>query len=197
LVPQDIHIHTVYSTGDGAVAPQQKPAFLGSIGHARITGISDHYEFLTDDKVLESYFNDLYTNGFYAGTEVNGPDWTDGASKQPFDYFIYHCYDIEEAYPEIDTLLNTGKPVIIAHPFMLGTDLSRVPADCYVEINNRYIWRCEWDKLLPPWKDKFNWICSSDAHKPNQLNQNVVQYVRKVLDIPETMIFKNPYIPTF
>lgn len=44
---QDLHIHTVYSTGDGAVVPQQTIELIAAMNHSEIIGISDHFDYLT------------------------------------------------------------------------------------------------------------------------------------------------------
>jgi hypothetical protein len=31
--------------------------------------------------------------------------------------------------------------VIVAHPTAFDTDLGRVPSECLIEINNRYVWK--------------------------------------------------------
>ena len=92
-------------------------------------------------------------------------------------------------YKGVDKLLNTGKPLIIAHPLAMGTDLNKVPSECYIEINNRYIWRFDWKKELSKFVNSFKFVFSSDAHQPNCLNQNVSQYVGEQLGIKETKIF--------
>ena len=42
-VPQDLHIHTVYSVGDSAVVPEQTPSLIHNVGYAEIIGIADHF----------------------------------------------------------------------------------------------------------------------------------------------------------
>ena len=83
----------------------------------------------------------------------------------------------------------TGKPVIIAHPYAFNTNLDKIPHECYIEINNRYIWRFDWKSYLSDYINDFRFILSSDAHQPNWLNQNVASYVADELGIRETLIF--------
>jgi len=40
-VAQDLHVHTVFSHGDGAIVPEQTVELVAAVGHARILGISD------------------------------------------------------------------------------------------------------------------------------------------------------------
>jgi hypothetical protein len=113
------------------------------------------------------------------------------AVEHDFDYYIYHCWgDVEADYLAIERLLQPGKPVIIAHPYAIGTDLNRIPTDCLVEINNRYIWRTDWTNgQLTPFINTFRWVISSDAHQPHWLNQNYARQVAEQLGICETLLF--------
>ncbi|MGD9211857.1 MAG: hypothetical protein PVI90_13830, partial [Desulfobacteraceae bacterium] len=90
----------------------------------------------------------------------------------------------------LEKLLTTGKPVIIAHPNALRTDLNRVPPQCIIEINNRYVWRTDWKKYYSPYKDRFRFVIGSDAHQPNWLGQTVARYVAAQLGVEEYLIFK-------
>lgn len=105
------------------------------------------------------------------------------------EYFIYHCRHRKAEYEGIEHLLATGKPVIIAHPLMMGTDLRKLPRECYVEINNRYVWRNDWRRGYKPFMKDFRFVFSSDAHQPNWLNQNISKYVARELGVEETIIF--------
>ena len=118
------------------------------------------------------------------GTEVNGHASVDLAAKYEFDYYMYHCWGHEpKDYIGFERLRNlTGKPVIIAHPYGIGTDLNLVPEGSLVEINNRYIWRCDWRKELSPFIKKFKWVFGSDAHQPNWLNQVIARKVGEELE---------------
>lgn len=185
---QDLHIHTTWSTGDPAVVPQQTPELIAAVGHAGTIGISDHFEFIEDTR-FEAYAEAVRSHGFRVGTEVSGAPWAGAAAQLPFDYYIFHCYDRDEDYRAAERLLATGKPVIIAHPNALDTDLGRVPPACLVEINNRYVWRCDWHAFYGPHTERFPFVLSSDAHQPNWLNQNVARYVARELRIRETLLF--------
>lgn len=122
LVAQDLHVHTTYSVGDSAVLPQQTVAFVARFRHARILGISDHLEYITG-KTFNSYEREVRSHGILVGTEVNGAEWTSEAAELDFDYYIYHCRDTREDYLGAEELLSTDKPVIIAHPLALDTNL--------------------------------------------------------------------------
>ena len=188
MVPQDLHIHTVFSTGDSAIVKEQTPEFIYRIRHAEIIGISDHFEYVVEPYVFEKYEKEVRKYGFDLGTEISGFSLVNEAIKTSCDYFIYHCSE-DEDYHAIDLLLGTEKPVIIAHPLILGTDLKRVPTECYIEINNRYIWRNNWRSGLSPFIDRFKFVVSSDAHQPGWLNQNVARYVCRELGIRESILF--------
>jgi predicted metal-dependent phosphoesterase TrpH len=45
-VPQDLHIHTVYSAADSSVVAEQTRELVAAVAHARVLGISDHFEFV-------------------------------------------------------------------------------------------------------------------------------------------------------
>ena len=187
-VPQDLHIHTVYSHFDSAIVPEQTLDLIAGVRHAKVIGIADHFECLLQEG-LEDYLVDVPAHGFRLGTEVSSAKWVSQAIEYPFEYFVYHCKDEEEEYLGAQRLLDTGKPVIIAHPMAMETDLSRVPSGCLVEINNRYIWRDDWRNKIGPHVDKFRFVIDSDAHQPNWLNQNVARYVAEQLGVKETLLF--------
>ncbi|MFW5879446.1 MAG: hypothetical protein ACOCUV_01345 [bacterium] len=191
-VPQDLHIHTTFSSSDSSVVPEQTPELVKQVQHADIMGISDHFDCLYKDKSIESYFSKLRLLEFMIGTELNGASWVDAVLEHDFDYLVYHCWDKESDYKAIDKLLDSGKPIIIAHPYALGTKLNKVPTECLIEINNRYIFRYDWKKYLGGFLDSFKFVFSSDAHQPNWLNQNVARYVGRELNIAETILFKIP-----
>lgn len=188
MLKQDLHIHTIFSVGDSAVVPEQTPQFIASLKHAEITGISDHLEYLVNGE-FEQYKETLEKLGLHVGVEVNGYDWIERAKTVNVEYYIFHCQDRDEDYEGLGILLNTGKPVIVAHPQVFTTNLNRVPAECYLEINNRYVWRYDWQTRLAPYVDKFRFIMSSDAHQPNWLNQTVSRYVSQQLQVKESIIF--------
>ena len=188
LYKQDLHIHTIYSSGDSAVVKEQTINLIAKIHHAEIIGISDHFEYL-EGSVFQKYSEEVKAHNFKLGTEIDGHHKVDSAIQYNFDYYIYHCWDSEKDYKALDRLLLTNKPVIIAHPYAVGTDLSKVSADCYVEINNRYVYRYDWKKYFEHFIDKFRFVLSSDAHQPNWLSQNISRYVAMDLGIEETILF--------
>jgi histidinol phosphatase-like PHP family hydrolase len=189
MLNQDLHIHTIFSVGDGAVVPEQNLEVIASARHAKIVGISDHFESFMPERFGE-YVREIRSKGFHVGTEVDGHRSVPLACRFDFEYYIYHCRDeVEEDYPAIDQLLETGKPVIIAHPYALNTDLYRIPESCYVEINNRYIWRFNWEKELKLFRSKFRWVLSSDAHQPHWLNQTIAKSVAERVGIKESILF--------
>jgi histidinol phosphatase-like PHP family hydrolase len=189
-VPQDLHIHTTFSETDSQIVPEQTIEMVAFAQHAEIVGISDHFEHFVPHRYKE-YYEKVKSFGFWVGTEVNGHKSVPLAAEYNFDYYIYHCWGNTDAdYVALKDLITTGKPVIIAHPYATQTDLKRVPQDCFIEINNRYIWRYDWEKLIPPFKNKFRWVIGSDAHQPNWLNQNIARQVAEDMGIMETILFK-------
>ncbi|UCF99738.1 MAG: hypothetical protein JSV89_09410 [Spirochaetaceae bacterium] len=185
-LPQDLHIHTIFSRSDSAVVPEQTVELVAAIAHARIIGISDHLESIAED--FPTYADTVRACGLLVGTEVNGADWLREAEEVDVRYYVYHCRDRGEDYRGAERLLATGKPVIIAHPLVLETDLRRVPPECLIEINNRYTWRNNW-RTLRPFVGSFLFVFSSDAHQPHWLNQNVARYAARELGIRETLLF--------
>lgn len=185
---QDLHIHTTYSTGDSSVTPEQTIEFIAQVGHARIIGISDHLEYL-GDQVFRQYAGRIRAQGLHLGAEVNGSQWVDRALEFGLEYYIYQCFDTQADYRGAEILLESGRPVIIAHPLLLKTDLEKVPSECYIEVNNRYVWRYNWRLLLQPHAKRFNFVIASDAHTPNWLAQHVAHYVARELGIKETILF--------
>ena len=186
-LPQDLHVHTVFSRGDGAVAPEQSVELVAAVGHARVLGISDHLEAIVDD--FSAYAETVRSFGLHVGTEVNGADWLREAEVVDAEYYVYHCRDREQDYRGAERLLATGKPVIVAHPLFMGTDLRRVAPECLVEINNRYVWRSN-REILRSFVDTFSFVIDSDAHQPHWLNQNVARYVAGKLGVEETILFE-------
>ena len=185
--PQDLHIHTVFSGQDNSVVPEQTPELVAWIAHAQVIGISDHFEQFAD-KAYDEYVERIRSLDMLVGTEVDGAASVDFATSLAFDYYIYHCRNIVADYRGIERLLATGRPVIIAHPNALETDLDRVPDVCLVEINNRYIWRCNWRVFYGPHLDRFRFVISSDAHQPHWLSQSVARRVAAELGIQEQRI---------
>jgi histidinol phosphatase-like PHP family hydrolase len=188
VIPQDLHIHTVFSVGDSAVVREQTIDLIKKVRYAAVIGISDHYEYLADEMTFRTYEEEVRDAGFKVGIEISGHELVHKAIKTNSDYFIYHC-SMEMDYAGLEHLVNTGKPVIVAHPLIMCTDLDRIPHECYIEINNRYIWRSNWRERLCKYVNKRKFVISSDAHQPNWLNQNVARYVCSELGIRESIIF--------
>lgn len=188
VLPQDLHIHTTFSNGDGAVLPEQTVAMVATVRHARVMGISDHLEFIYG-RGFDTYRQEVRRHGLHVGVEVNGHDWIDDALSVDVEYYVYHCRDVAADYRGAERLLATGRPVIIAHPLVLDTNLARVPDTCLVEINNRYVWRSDWRAGLGPWVGRFRFVIGSDAHQPHWLNQNVARMVAAALGVRETVLF--------
>lgn len=181
-------MHTVFSTGDGAVVPQQTVELIAAIRHAEIIGISDHFDYLTG-LAFGKYEKAVREFNFILGTEVDGQHWVNEALQYPFDYYIYHCYDTDADYRGADKLVNSGRPVIIAHPPALDTNLSKVPPQALIEINNRYSFRYDWKKYYTPFLSRFRFILGSDAHQPHWLNHVVAGFVARELGVENTIIF--------
>jgi histidinol phosphatase-like PHP family hydrolase len=189
MIPQDLHIHTTFSKLDSAIVEEQTIELIAAVRHAEIIGISDHFEHF--DEHFEEYAEKVRSFGFHVGTEVDGSQYVADAAALNFEYYIYHCRDEKTEYRGLEFLLNKGKPVIIPHPMMMGTNLDKIPRECYVELNNRYIWRFDWRKKLRPYVNRFRFVLGSDAHQPNWLNQNIARYVARELGIEETILFKD------
>ena len=190
MLPQDLHIHTVFSSGDGAVVPQQTVELIAAVRHAETIGISDHIEYLYEPTFAD-YAATVQEHGFRLGVEIVNCDDVDYALTLPLEYRVFHCYDEDRCYAAAGRMVETGVPLIIAHPMALGTNLKRIPPEALVEINNRYIWRNDWRSFYTPWREKFRFLFSSDAHQPNWLNQNVARYVGDQLGIRETLLFSD------
>jgi histidinol phosphatase-like PHP family hydrolase len=189
ILKQDLHIHTIYSTADKSIVPEQTIEMIAQVKHAQVVGISDHFECLYPS-VIEQYSNEIRSFGLKLGTEVNGHLWVEKALEHNFDYYIYHCYNTDNDYQGAKKLLSGNKPVIIAHPYFLETDLAKVPEGCLIEINNRYVWRNDWKSgYYTQHKNKFKFVAGSDAHQPNWLSQTMAQYVMRQLEIEETILF--------
>ncbi len=187
-VPQDLHIHTIFSSGDSAIVPEQTVELVAEVAHARVLGISDHADFISDADFL-LYSETVKAANLYVGVEVSGSQWMTKALEMDVDYYIYHCADKRSEYRGAEKLLETTKPVIIAHPLVMGTNLNRIPSQCLVEVNNRYVWQSDWRAGLTPFTSRFRFVISSDAHQPSWLNQNVARYVARELGIQETILF--------
>jgi histidinol phosphatase-like PHP family hydrolase len=185
--PQDLHIHTVFSDQDNAVVPEQTPELVARIAHAQVVGISDHFEHFADT-AYDEYVERIRSLNMLVGTEIDGAAFVDFAASLTFDYYVYHCRDTKADYRGIERLLATGRPVIIAHPNALETNLDRVPVACLVEINNRYVWRCDWNAFYGPYRERFRFVISSDAHQPNWLSQSVARRAAAELCIQEQRI---------
>ena len=188
MVPQDLHIHTAFSSGDRAVVPEQTVELIAAVRHARTIGISDHVEYLYGSN-FDRYAEAVRRRDFRLGVEIVDSRDVDYALSLPLEYRVFHCYDDERSYADAERLVESGRPLIIAHPMALGTDLGRLPPEAIIEINNRYIWRDDWRFFYSGWLEKFRFIFSSDAHQPNWLNQSVARHVGAELGIRETLLF--------
>jgi histidinol phosphatase-like PHP family hydrolase len=188
MLLQDLHIHTTYSQSDSSVVPEQTIALVAAVQHARIVGISDHFENLVDGR-FGIYEKEIRAADLKVGIEVDGHAWVDQAANYNVDYFIFHCRDRAADYRSLERLLATRRPVIIAHPNALDTDLNRVPGECLVEINNRYVWRSDWERFYGPFKDRFKFVLGSDAHQPNWLGQSVARHAANRLGVEEHLVF--------
>ena len=85
--------------------------------------------------------------------------------------------------------MSKGKPVIVAHPYVTGTNLAKIPKNSIVEINNRYVIRYDWKAFFSDYLNKFRFVLSSDAHQPNWLNLNVSRFVASELGVQEVILF--------
>ena len=188
-LPQDLHVHTVFSRGDGAVVPEQTVELVAGIRHARVLGISDHLEYVGDD--FAQYARTVRAHHLKLGLEVNGAEWVGAAAALPVDYYIYHCRDRAEDYRGAERLAASGRPAIIAHPQALQTDLERVSPACLIEINNRYAWREQGWRALAPYVERFRFVIGSDAHQPHWLNQTAARFIARELGVRETLLFEN------
>jgi histidinol phosphatase-like PHP family hydrolase len=188
-LPQDLHVHTVFSRGDGAVVPEQTVELVAGIRHARVLGISDHLEYVEEQ--FAQYARTVRAHRLKLGLEVNGAEWVAAAEALPVDYYIYHCRDRAEDYRGAERLAATGRPAIIAHPQALQTDLQRVSPACLIEINNRYAWREQGWRALAPFVQRFRFVIGSDAHQPHWLNQTAARFIARELGVRETLLFEN------
>jgi len=185
--PQDLHVHTTFSRGDSAVVPEMTVELVASIAHARVLGISDHLEYVAE--AFPEYERTVRAFGLRLGIEVNGADWVTAAELAPVDYYLYHCRDRQQDYRGAERLAASGRPVIIAHPHVLETDLSKVAPECLIEINNRYAWRDHGYRRLSAFAGRFRFVIGSDAHQPHWLNQNAARFIAGELGIRETILF--------
>jgi hypothetical protein len=188
MLPQDLHIHSTWSEGDASVVSEQTIGLIAELRHAGTVGISDHFELVGEDS-FEAYSREVWAAGLKVGMEIDGHRWLPAAEIAEADYRIFHCYDRDADYKALDRLVQTGQPVIVAHPNALDTNLDRVPPECLVEINNRYIWRCNWRSFYGPYVDRFEFVVSSDAHQPHWLGQTVARYVAAELGVREKLLF--------
>jgi len=188
MLPQDLHVHSTWSDGDGAIVAEQTIGLIAEIRHARILGISDHFELVGEDR-FEEYAREVRSAGLKVGMEIDGHPWVSAAMAADADYRIFHCYDRDADYKALDRLLETDQPLIVAHPNALGTDLDRVPPECLIELNNRYVWRCDWRSYYGPFVRRFQFVIGSDAHQPNWLNQTVARHVAAELGVREKLLF--------
>jgi len=186
-LPQDLHVHTTFSLHDGAVVPEQTVELVARIAHARVLGISDHLEYVGD--AFEEYARTVRAHHLKLGLEINGAEWVAAAQALPVDYYMYHCRDRAEDYRGAERLAAAGRPVIIAHPQALQTNLEKVSPACLVEINNRYAWRDQGYRALAPFVGRFRFVIGSDAHQPHWLNQTAARFIARELGVQETLLF--------
>jgi histidinol phosphatase-like PHP family hydrolase len=189
-VPQDLHVHTTFSSGDDSVAPEQTLGLLARLRHADVLGISDHLDFVAGE-AFGGYRDAVRAEGLGLGVEVDGARWLDAALEVEgeLDYYVVHCRDRSADYAALERLVQTGLPVILAHPLLFGTRPERVAPGCLVEVNNRYVWRNDWRRLYPPWQERFRFVIGSDAHQPSAIGQLVARMVAGELGIRETVLF--------
>lgn len=188
MLPQDLHIHTVYSANDPVVVPEQTIELIARLRHASVIGISDHLDHLVRNS-FEAYVNAVRRAGLKLGVEVDGSDWVSEAVACEVDYYILHCRDTEADYRSQHTLLATGKPVIIAHPTAFNTNLRRIAPECLIEINNRYVWKSDWQRYYTPFRECFKFVIGSDAHQPHWLGQTMARHAAAKLGITEHILF--------
>jgi len=193
ILKQDLHIHTTYSTGDRSVVPEQTVELIDELNHAEIRGISDHFDYL-EGPVFEEYRSKVHSRGFYCGCEVNDSEDALEAVKYPYDYYIFHCRDKASEYRGAEKLLETGKPVIVSHPMAIGADLNKVPTECLIEVNNRYVWKNDYMSYYPPHLERFRFVIGSDAHQPNWLNHVVAMHAAEKLGIEAHLVFPGRYV---
>ncbi|WP_200249547.1 PHP domain-containing protein [Lamprobacter modestohalophilus] len=89
-LPQDLHIHTTWSDTDSSIVPEQTIELIAALGHARICGISDHFEMIVDQ--FDDYRAAVAAQGLLIGTEVNGHEWVPLALDADCDYRIFHIW---------------------------------------------------------------------------------------------------------
>jgi histidinol phosphatase-like PHP family hydrolase len=186
-LPQDLHVHTTFSRGDSAVVPEQTVELVARIAHARVLGISDHLEYVAD--AFEQYAAAVRSHCLKLGLEVNGAEWVALAESLPVDYYLYHCRDRAEDYRGAERLAGTSRPLIVAHPQALQTDLARVSPACLVEINNRYAWRDPGWRAMAPFVARFRFVLGSDAHQPHWLALTAARFIARELGVRETLLF--------
>ena len=191
MLPQDLHIHTVFSSDDASIVPEQTVELIAAVKHAEVVGISDHFENLVDGK-FELYAAEVKKADLKLGIELDGHPLVKEAAMYDVDYFIVHCRDNSADYRAMDSLNETGKPVIVAHPNIFNTNLNLVPENCLIEINNRYVWRNDWYRYYYPHVNRFKFVISSDAHQPNWLSQAVARHAARVLGVQEHLVFEVP-----
>ncbi len=186
LIPQDLHIHSVFSEEDESIDPKQTVGLIKEFRYAETMGISDHFEQISDP---DGYLECVKSYGFHTGTEICRGEYARDAAGIDFEYYICHCSDRAADYKGIEILLETGKPVIVAHPMAHGTEPEKLPDRVYLEINNRYVWRDDWRRFYTPFLHRFRYVIGSDAHQPHWLNQNMARQVAEELGVIESLIF--------
>ena len=193
ILPQDLHIHTTFSTGDDSVVPEQTVGLVAGVGHARVVGISDHLDHV-HGPAFAAYRDTVRRHELYLGVEVDGSAWIETALAHAgdLDYLLYHCRNHTSEYRGAERLLDSGLPVIVSHPLAFGADIARVPPECLLEVNNRYVWRSDWRCGFGPWVGRRRFVIGSDAHQPHWLGQHIARHVADVLGITETVLLTPP-----
>jgi histidinol phosphatase-like PHP family hydrolase len=114
-LPQDLHIHTVFSRGDGAVVPEQTVELVARIAHARVIGISDHLEHVLEQ--FPDYELTVRACGLKLGLEVNGEEWV-GQAEVPPECLI----EINNRYAWRDSGYRQLAPWVGRFRFVIGSD---------------------------------------------------------------------------
>ena len=89
MLPQDLHIHTVFSSDDASIVPEQTVELIAAVKHAEVVGISDHFENLVDGK-FELYAAEVKKADLKLGIELDGHPLVKEAATYDVDYFIPH-----------------------------------------------------------------------------------------------------------
>ncbi|WP_419660696.1 uncharacterized protein Dvar_10950 [Desulfosarcina variabilis str. Montpellier] len=66
MLNQDLHIHTTYSATDSVIVPEQTIELVAAVRHARVVGISDHFENLVSG-AFKRYAEEVQSAGLKLG----------------------------------------------------------------------------------------------------------------------------------